>query len=179
MPTPLGHALAGLTIAWSSQTISPSPAHRHARISLAFLAALFAIAPDFDFVKPPLHRTMTHSISAAIAATICAILIAHRTNRERPWFTAAVCGLAYASHLALDWLGGDTKKPAGIQLLWPFTREWFISSWNVFHPTELGRFFFTSETILSNLVAVGREVAILTPLALGAWLLHLRKQKTG
>jgi len=175
MPTPLGHALAGLTIAWSSSAVYRAPVRRRAGMSLAFSAAVFAIAPDFDFVYPPIHRMMSHSIIAVIAATICAAVIAHRTKQERPWLTAMVCGLAYASHLALDWLGGDTKVPAGIQLLWPFSDTWFISSWNVFGATEVGS-FFQRWAMIANLVALLRELAILAPFAAGAWLLRRRAQ---
>lgn len=176
MPTPLGHALVGLTISWSTQAISRVPSRRRAGTSLAFFAAVFAIAPDFDFVYPPIHRMMTHSIVAAITATACAAFVAHRTKQKRPWVIALVCGVAYASHLALDWLGGDTKQPAGIQLLWPFSGEWFISSLNVFHPTSLTR-FFEWRVLAENLAAVLRELAILIPFAVGAWLLHTRRGK--
>lgn len=174
MPTPLGHALVGLTISWSTQAISRVPSRHRAGTSLAFFAGVFAIAPDFDFVYPPIHRMMTHSIVAAIAATAGAAVVAHRTKQERPWVIALVCGIAYASHLALDWLGGDTKQPAGIQLLWPFSDGWFISSWHLFRPTDLGG-FFGFQTMVSNLVSVLRELAILSPFAIGAWLLYTRR----
>lgn len=176
MPTPIGHTLVGLSIAWSTQALSRAPAHHRAGTSLAFLAGVFAIAPDFDFVYPPIHRMMTHSLVAVIAATACAAVVAHRTKQERPWVIAMVCGVAYASHLALDWLGGDTKWPAGMQLLWPFSDEWFISSWDVFKPTVLAT-FFEWPTMVANLVAVLRELAILGPFAVGAWLLHAQRCK--
>ena len=150
-----------------------APVRHRAGTSLAFAAAVFAIAPDFDFIYPPIHRMMSHSISAAIAATVCAFVVAHRTKQERPWLMSMVCGLAYASHLALDWLGVDTKEPAGIQLLWPFSDAWFISSWNLFQATVLVTFFERS-TMIANLLAVLRELAILGPLAWGAWLLRAR-----
>jgi membrane-bound metal-dependent hydrolase YbcI (DUF457 family) len=176
MPTPLGHALVGLTISWSTQAISRAPSGHRTGPSLAFLASLFAIAPDFDFVYQPIHRMMTHSIVAAIAATACAAVVAHRTKQERPWVIAMVCGAAYASHLALDWLGSDTKQPGGIQLLWPFSDEWFLSSWHLFRPMHLGG-FFGFQTMVSNVVSVLRELAILSPFAIGAWLLHARRAK--
>ncbi len=152
------------------------PARHRAGISLALLAGAFAVAPDFDFIYPPIHRRMSHSIVAAIVATIGAAVVAHRTKQQRPWVSALVCGVAYSSHLALDWLGGDTKEPAGIQLLWPFSDEWFISSWNIFEPTELVT-FFERGTMVSNLAVVVRELAILSPLAAGAWLLYAQRRK--
>ena len=176
MPTPLGHALVGLTISWSAQAVSGAPARHRAGASLAYVAGVFAVAPDFDFIYPPIHRTMTHSITAAIAATICAAVVAHRTKQERPWVIAIVCGLAYGSHLALDWLGGDTKWPAGIQLLWPFSDGWFISSWSLFTPTVLET-FFEWPTMVSNFIGVVRELVILSPFVVAARLLHARRAK--
>jgi membrane-bound metal-dependent hydrolase YbcI (DUF457 family) len=166
----------GLSIAWSTQAISRPPIRHREGISLAFIAGVFAIAPDFDFIYPPLHRRMTHSIVAVAVATIWAAFVAHRAKQERPWVIAMVCGVAYASHLALDWLGGDTKQPAGIQLLWPFSDEFFISSWHLFAPTLLGG-FFRPQTMAANFLTLIRELAILSPFAAVAWLLYARRRK--
>lgn len=56
---------------------------------------------------PPVHRMMTHSLAAAA--------ITHHVAGRTMWSVSFVCGAAYASHLLLDWLGGDVKAPAGIQ----------------------------------------------------------------
>lgn len=169
MPTPLGHALAGASVAWLAQSVRRIPTDRRTDTRLALTCAELAVAADLDFIYPPIHRMMTHSLTAVAVVTAAAWLIARRADRRTaPWVMAIVCGLAYGSHLAMDWIGGDTKQPAGIQLLWPFSDAWFISSWSVFGATSLGRFFWP-ETMLSNAFTVLRELLILVPLALVAW----------
>lgn len=120
---------------------------------------------------------MTHSLTAVVVVTAAAWLIARRTDRRTaPSVMAIVCGLAFSSHLAMDWIGGDTKQPAGIQLLWPFSDAWFISSWGVFGATSLGRFFWP-ETMLSNALTILRELLIVGPLAYAAWVMKQRAQR--
>ena len=118
----------------------------------------------FDFLYPPIHRTMTHSLIAVGLVVVATGLVASRVRRDDVWSSAVVCGLAYASHLGLDWLGSDTKLPAGIQLLWPFSDAWFISSLGVFRATDIGGFFRTP-VMVSNALAVLRELSILGPSA--------------
>ena len=177
MPTPLGHALAGLTIAWTSEAARRVPISPRTRTALIVAGAGFAIAPDLDLIYPPIHRMMSHSITALVIATACAAIVAHRTNQDSPWLLAAVCGLAYASHLALDYVGGDTKLPAGMQLLWPFSDSWFSSSSPVFMPAVL-RGFLEPRVLIWNTLSVLRELAILTPVALGAWFLKVRLERS-
>jgi len=74
-----------------------------------------------------------------------------------------LCGIAWGSHLVLDWLGADPTPPRGIQALWPFSDRWFISDLDLFRGTER-RQIFTSASMIYNLKAVGQEVAILAPI---------------
>jgi inner membrane protein len=167
MPSPLGHALAGVAIAWSAEAIKRRQIDFTRGSTLAVAAAGLAVAADLDWLYPPAHRAMTHSLVAAVAA---AALIAIVKRRERSADTAVValaCGLAYASHLLLDWLGGDTKIPAGIQLLWPYSNDWFISPVGVFRATDLGG-FFKPWTMVSNALAVLRELLVMVPIAVAA-----------
>lgn len=167
MPSPLGHALAGLAIAWSAEAIRKTPVKVEPRFTLAGTCLALAIGPDLDFLYPPAHRMMTHSLLAAA----CVGLLLWHTHRRRDdgWRVAMICAVAYGSHLLLDWLGGDTKRPAGIQLLWPFSLGWYISDLRVFHATDIGR-FFEPRIMLSNALAVIREVLITAPFAMGAYL---------
>lgn len=140
MPSPVGHALAAAALAWTVEAVWRSPVRVSARWSLALACAALAVCPDLDLLYPPIHRTITHSLVAAALAGVMAWLLVRRTTRDA-WRVAVVCALAYGSHMLLDWMGGDTKLPAGIQLLWPFSDHWFISSWGVFRATTLGGFF--------------------------------------
>jgi len=163
VPTPLGHALAGLTIAWTSEAARRVSISPRTRTALIVAGAGFAIAPDLDLVYPPIHRMMSHSITALILATACAAIVAHRTNQDRPWLLTVV--------------GGDTKEPAGMLLLWPFSDSWFSSSSPVFMPAVL-RGFLKPRVLLWNTLSVLRELAILSPFAVGAWFLKIRLERS-
>jgi hypothetical protein len=164
MPSPLGHAIAGVAIAWSAEAIARRPLGFRVGSTIAVTAAALAIAPDLDWLYPPVHRMMTHSLFAAGLTVALVAIMARRLTSSPRWGVAIVCGLAYASHLLLDWLGGDTKIPAGIQLLWPFDGSWFISDVAVFRATDIGG-FFRPRTIISNALAVLSEVLVLAPIA--------------
>jgi hypothetical protein len=86
-----------------------------------------------------------------------------------------LCGLAYASHLVLDWLGNDSKLPAGVQVLWPFSDTWYISSWGIFRATHLEGFFLP-KTMMSNSLALLQEFVLLSPIAFSAWLLQRNRR---
>jgi membrane-bound metal-dependent hydrolase YbcI (DUF457 family) len=114
---------------------------------------------------------MSHSFVAILLSVVAAGVIARRASLTPIWQVALLCGLAYGSHPLLDWLGDDTKLPLGVQLLWPFSDTWYISQWRVFRATTLGG-FFRPDTILSNIVAILQETALLAPIAMGAWMLR-------
>lgn len=173
MPTPLGHALAGVAIAWSAQSARPKLLTGGTARGLTIACAGLAVAPDLDLLYPPIHRMVSHSVTAVAAVAAISWLVARRANIQAAGSAAAVCGLAYGSHLLLDWLGGDTKLPEGIRLLWPFTDAWFISSWSLFRATILGG-FFTPRVMMANALAVLQELVILTPFAAAAWFLRGR-----
>lgn len=166
MPSPLGHALAGMAIAWSAEALRP----RHAptgRVSLAFVCALAAVAPDLDFIYPPAHRTATHSFAAVGVAGLVAWWWVRGSARARRAVWA--CALAYGSHLLMDWAAGDTKTPAGLQLWWPVAHRWYTAPVPIFRPTTLGRTFFEPDVLVSNVLAVVTELLIVVPLAAAAY----------
>jgi membrane-bound metal-dependent hydrolase YbcI (DUF457 family) len=101
-------------------------------------------------------------------------VVKRRDGADAAATIALACGLAFASHLLLDWLGGDTKIPAGIQALWPFSDRWFISSFGVFGATDLGG-FFTTRIIISNALAVARELLVIVPLVLAVFVWRGRR----
>ena len=174
MPTPIGHALVGVAIAWSAEAIRRTPVRLPARSTVAAACAGLAVVPDLDLLYPPVHRMMTHSVIALVLAGVIAGAVMQRGDRGAAWRVGILCGLAYASHLLLDWLGGDTKIPAGVQLLWPFSDRWFISSWGIFRPTDLGG-FFTAPIIRSNALTVLRELLVLGPVAVATFFWRRRR----
>jgi inner membrane protein len=163
MPSPIGHALAGVAVSWAGV---PS---LDRRVTLA--AVSLAVLPDADLLLPGWHRTVSHSIGAVIVVTIIAAVVTGKVTRQSRARIVAVCTAAYASHLVLDWLSVDRTFPYGIQALWPFSDRFYISNWNIFGATaRIG--LFTAPTMLVNLKAAAQEIAILGPIVLLLWLVR-------
>jgi membrane-bound metal-dependent hydrolase YbcI (DUF457 family) len=176
MPSPIGHLIAGAAI---GRAITPRK--RPVIVACAILAA----APDLDLILPEAHRTGTHSFVAVALVTIVAIAVTGQVRRsgdrpgDRLGDSPQVCPqgtssivvalvLAFASHLLLDWLAVDPTPPHGIQLLWPFSSDWYISGLDIFRGTAR-RNLFTARTTWINATAIAQELAILGPIAWVAW----------
>jgi membrane-bound metal-dependent hydrolase YbcI (DUF457 family) len=113
------------------------------------------------------HRTATHSVMAVLVVVVVAVVVARKA--EAPVVrVAALCGAAWASHLVLDWMAVDDFPPRGIQALWPFSRAWFISGWDLFAGTERHH-LMTVASLRANARAAAGEVALVGPLAFWAW----------
>ena len=171
MPSPIGHALAGLAAGW---LVDP-PDGRDARGAAGRIAA-FAIAgmaPDADLLFGA-HSGPTHGLGAAvIVGALVWIWGGGRggprtasTTPERGRFSGRTFALAvaaaYASHTLLDWLGSDTRAPVGIMALWPFSRDYYESTLHVF--MAISRRYWLPEFWTYNLRALVRELVILLPL---------------
>ena len=164
MPSPIGHALAGLSTAWAS-------APRAGR-SLAIAGAILAAAPDVDVLFGD-HRGSTHSLGAIALVTVAAAAFA-ALRRLPIGRVASVCGLAYASHLLLDCLGRDTAAPYGMMILWPFSTRYYSLGANLF--LEISRRYWRPEEfILGNLQSLLRELAILLPITVLAYFVKTRR----
>jgi hypothetical protein len=158
MPTPLGHALAGIAIAWVVD--------RRARVWLPFTAAAVATLPDLDILVNA-HRNISHSLGAAAMAGSLAALVAVWWKLPAARVTA-VCFLGYASHVLLDWLGKDSASPAGLPALWPLTGAYLVSGLDLFDEVSR-RYWRFDEFVIGNLWSVARELVILGPVAAFAW----------
>ena len=171
MPTPIGHFLAGLAVAWSAEP--PTAAQRLGQTlarPLTLVCLALAVLPDLDLLYPPLHRSATHSIGATLLVAIIAAGVTGRVTGRINWRVVLACTAAYASHLVADWLGTDRLYPPfGIQLFWPLNREWYISGWDVFLPVER-RHPFSLIAMRTNVAAVAREIAILGSVVAATWL---------
>src|SRR4051812_25736584 len=117
MPTPVGHALGGLAVAWVSVGYRSRRARSNVRTgrftALTVGAAAAAVAPDLDILFHS-HRSYTHSAGAMIVLGIgvwlTTRLTAHTTFRSpfsALWLSITIAA-AYGSHVVLDWLGKDT-----------------------------------------------------------------------
>jgi membrane-bound metal-dependent hydrolase YbcI (DUF457 family) len=184
MPSPIGHALAGVLTAWvadmpvgnarlngwRSLASEPSPSHAVAS-SLTLVCAALAVTPDLDLLFAG-HRTVTHSIGAVLLVGATAAIIAARSGRPAVRI-ALTCAAAYASHVFLDWLAVDLTVPRGVQALWPFDHHWYISGLGLFRPTER-RHVFTAAAIKQNVGAIAQEIVIVAPLLVAVWLVRIK-----
>jgi len=172
MPSTIGHALAGVTVVWAADALAPNPKLSQERSSaLTVAAAAIASAPDLDLLFD-VHRTVTHSIGATITVAIAAAIVATLV-RAPVLRIAVVCAAAHASHIFIDWLSVDRFPPYGLQALWPFSHEWYISGKDWFRQTDHTH-ALTRQGMRTNVLAVAQEVAILGPIAYGVWLVRVK-----
>ena len=165
MPSPIGHALAGVAFVWS---VNPRTERR-----LVLAAAALAVLPDADLVHPGWHRAYTHSIGAVLLVSIITVVVTGWVTRRIAWRVVLLCGGAYATHLLLDWLGADFFAPYGIRALWPFDDGWYISGVDLFRQTAR-RHLFTAPIIMQNVKAIAQEIAILAPIVYALWLVRVK-----
>jgi inner membrane protein len=158
MPSPLGHALAGVAAGWLVVG-APSivdPRERPRALKEAAIFGALAMLPDIDLLFDA-HRGPTHSIGAAL---IVGVLAAVATFN---WRFAIACAAAYASHIPLDWSSHDNTPPIGIMALWPFTHDYYASRLPLFLAISR-RYYHGWRFVITNAIAVAREIAILGPL---------------
>ena len=187
MPSPLGHALAGLSIAWVADAITPSRRRPVVETrsgglynalggGFAIVCGLVAASPDLDVLIGS-HRIYSHTLGAAVLAgllaALCAVLARLPVVR-----TGIVCGAAYATHVLLDWLGKDSASPHGIMALWPLSSAFYTSGANLFF--EISRRYWTpDEFILGNAQSIGWEMVVMLPIAAAAWGIRRRRGTRG
>ena len=162
MPTPFGHAIGGLAAALFANSAARRPG-LSPRLLLAAVAA--AVSPDLDILVGS-HRTYTHSVAAVVIVGLVSWVALRRTSNAAA--AAAAITAAYASHLALDWLGKDTSSPAGLTALWPFSSAFFLSGCELFGEVSR-RYWLPREFIFGNFKALGWEMLVLMPVMLIAW----------
>ena len=171
MPSPVGHALAGLASGWliRGNRIDGPDGRREA----ALFAGLGALA-DLDLLFG-MHSGPTHGVGAALLAAAFAWSPWIPAPARAQLTLAVACMLAYASHTLLDWLGSDTSPPIGIMALWPLSREYYESGLHVF--VAVSRRIWQPETFwMQNLTALMRELLILVPpLLLIGWFRRVRR----
>jgi membrane-bound metal-dependent hydrolase YbcI (DUF457 family) len=181
MPSPIGHVLGGVAVAWAADLVpgdrvwrtAPAMASWYLRAGngLTLLCAGLGAAPDLDLAFVA-HRTVTHSIAAALVVGLLAAAVAAGSGRPVTRI-ALMCAGAYGSHLLMDWLGVDRYPPRGIQLLWPINNEWYISDADIFRQTARLR-IFTRGPMLTNASAILQEIAILVPIMVALWLVRVK-----
>lgn len=174
MPSPIGHALGGVAVAWMADLLPnrPTTGRPLANSSLTLTCAGLAALPDLDLLLPIAHRTVTHSLGAVLTVGLVMIIAAAVTGKVTRRI-ALTCMAAYASHLLLDWLQADPTPPYGLQALWPISSTWYISGWNIFRATDR-RHLLEVATMKRNIAAVAQELAILVSVVAPLWLVRVK-----
>jgi membrane-bound metal-dependent hydrolase YbcI (DUF457 family) len=176
VPSPIGHALAGVAIGWSVCPGECREAGLSAVSGLRGLARRFrwplgfafaASAADLDLLVN-LHSRYTHSVGAVLLAWGVAWVACRRRGLRRPAAASLAVALAYASHVVLDFLGSDTTPPFGIMALWPFSSEFYLAPVAVF--MGISRKYWLAAAWRQDALSVARELLFLLPLAaLALW----------
>ncbi len=182
MPSPLGHILAGVTVATLASRsrsegavpnrdqdvrLKADPTYLWFLDPLVMTAAFIAAAPDLDLLVRAWHRKGTHSFLATALVMIVTMLVTGKVTGRIQWKWVLTLGAAHASHLVTDWLGQDPSLPAGIQLLWPLRGEFYKSGVDLFPMTER-RFGDLGALIRINLWAFFVEIVLLGPVVWAA-----------
>jgi inner membrane protein len=173
MPSPIAHSTSGYIITellWrNNKTID-----LHKKWSVIIYAIFISNAPDLDFALSYLtdnnyHHSFIHSLTFAICISIFAGLIGcilkKRVFKQLFWLTLII----YGSHMLLDFF---TEGGKGIQFLWPFTDNYFISTIPVFPGVHRSRGLFHS----SHLLFISFET-FYSVLLVGGMLLWKKKKK--
>ena len=156
MPSPIGHALAGM----AAGCVVAGPRRAFARPGHWRLAlfALLGMLPDADLLFG-LHSMHTHSLGAAVLVGVVAALACGRADLRLGAAAAAACG----SHVLLDWLGADDVAPYGILALWPLSDAYLLSDRHWF--PAVCREYAEARCWLRNARGLLRELALLLPVA--------------
>ena len=173
MHTPIGHALGGIAagVFIVGRPTAPVPLG-HRRIQLLLFFALLGMLPDIDLLVSDSHRHATHSLVAACAVGLLAVVAV--PGRPLVWLASAA---AYGTHLLLDWLGTDTVAPVGIMALWPFDTTHFQSPYHWFYP--ICREYWLLDCWIGLTWSVLLELLIVGPFALASVLLMRGRRRAG
>ena len=176
MPSPVGHTLGAFA---ALVALEPRIVASRYKTTIALGASfVFGSLADADFVVahftslPYLrHHYFSHSIPFAICFTVLFWILVKCFRLRNAGRLAGLIGVAYSTHLLLDYFADDGSRPYGIPLLWPFINKHFIAPFDLFY--SIHRWEFSDIFSMHNLVGVMIEIAVLAPIAL---LMILRAQ---
>ena len=165
MPSPIGHALAGLAIGFAAEPAdaeSADPAADADARSSHLVGALVAALPDCrsrpSVSGDPSRRQPQHRRHRPADD--------YRGRRDRVghWPGAVAVGAAGRRRARLAHPDGLARRDgslsaAGLEALWPFSHQFYISGWDVFPPTErrVCRFQARSRSTSRALVTRNRD----------------------
>jgi len=177
MPSPLAHGLAGLAIGFAAEPSAVAQTSGRRLSSFAVVGAVIAALPDLDLIHSGLHRGASHSVGATALLMIIAAGVTGWVTGRVQWRWVLLIGAAHGSHILMDWLGTDRYPPAGLEALWPFSRAFYISGWDIFPATE--RRIYLPGAWITNLRALVAEVGLMVPIAAVTFLAKRTRRSRG
>ncbi len=175
MCTTIGHAFVGYSV-----LLGTRPSLFLKRWALLICGVAIGNLPDIDlifgsFVGNPnrYHHLWTHSLAFCIVTGIlcgCGYWLLRRRNG---FIVGGIIFLVTLSHIVLDYFTKDTNSVKGIQLLWPLSKNFYISPLLIFweiHKSSTNSTFIQSLLCWHNLWAIFIEIAILGPIQILLWI---------
>ncbi len=178
MPSPIGHALAGLAIGIAAEPLPNTSSPKPTSHLLPVVAAVVAAIPDADLLIPGFHRAATHGLGTSALVMIVAMVVTRQVTGRIWWRMVLVLGAAHASHVLMDWLAVDPSYPSGIEALWPFSSRFYVSGVNWFPATER-RIFTVPDALAINVRALIVELVTLLPVVGLIWWATRRRRSPG
>jgi len=176
MPSPLGHALASAILhKWKV------PGKWTSDWRTLLFHVFCGICPDLDFIPGLLtgninqfHHTLSHSFPGAFL--IAGILWLFYAVWKKTWKMSDYLFILILViiHPIMDVLAVDTSYAYGCPLLYPFTKEYWISPWVFFqdiHRRSLYEFFLGG----NNRLAFWIEFVVFLPLIVVATFFSMKK----
>jgi inner membrane protein len=165
----MGHAVAGVAVHALFHRCTPQRLRSAGPRLLTVVAA--ATAPDLDLLARFVdgrnhHQDESHSLGAAAVCAAVVLVAALWRRVPAPGLLAAAAGLAWSSHVLLDWLAVDTTPPIGIMALWPLSHDHYHCPGSLF--LAVGRNLSVA-TVRHDLVAFAWEMTLLVPIAFACW----------
>ena len=158
VPSPVGHGLAALAVGWA---VAGRATSRQAAWAQAATLVAVGVAPDLDLLWGR-HSAETHSLGAA--AIVASVAAWRRWPAAvTPWRIWLAVFLAWCSHPLLDALGRDGTPPLGVMAFWPLSNDYVLFPFRIFD--AISRRYWEDGFVLHNLVAIGKEIALLAPIA--------------
>ncbi len=173
MPSPLAHGIVGLTVhvlAARDREELRDPKRLGVIVGASLLPDLDLTFRLFDGRNH--HNGELHSIGFALIAAVVGAAVFRLLRLRRPLALAFTVGLAWCSHLLLDYLNVDTNPPIGLLALWPFAHSYYKSPVAIF--MDIGRTLDWT-TVGHDAVAGAWECAVLVPLLLASWFYRRRR----
>lgn len=165
MPLPVAHSLAGYIF----YEIKPFLFFKNGWKNFLFIMIL-ANLPDIDFLPGLIignpnqfHHGISHSLGMAVFSGLILGWFFSRKNGNF-WKYFIFTTLIYYSHVFLDFLTEDYRKPFGVLLFWPFNSIYYTSSIPLFLKTirsNTSSTFFQSLFHPENFHAIIRECMVM------------------